>query len=143
MHESDVIHRDVKPDNLLITEWSPVLQVKICDFGQAERNGTDDHNRYIGGTEGYCSPEYMDGSGHGPCIDMWSLGITLYELLFGCLPFDQENARDAEINMHDRDISGDAADLILQLLHRNHMERINARGVLNHQWIKTHVCKAE
>lgn len=116
---------------------------KICDFGQAERKGTDNQNEYIGGTEGYCSPEYIDGSGYGPCIDMWSLGITLYELLFGCLPFDQENARDAELHMDDRNLSDGATELILQLLNRDHRGRIDARGVLKHLWIKSHVRQVE
>lgn len=112
MHQADMIHRDIKPDNLLIIQWKLLFRVKICDFGEVERKGTDEHDCYVGGTEGYCSLEYMDGTGYGPCIHIWRLGITMYELLFGCLPSNQEDARHADINMDDRDISADARDLI-------------------------------
>lgn len=143
MHEADVIHRDVKPDNLLIAQWKPVLQVKICDFGEAERKGTDDHAGYVGGTEGYCSPEYIDGTAYGPCIDIWSLGITMYELLFGFLPFNQEEVSHADLIMDDRDLSNDARDLIIKMLEKDPTKRIDARGVLQHPWIKTNAFKTE
>lgn len=136
MHERDVVHRDIKPDNLVITQWKPILQVKICDFGEALRMEEDGVDGHTGGTEGYCSPEAMVGRDIGPHVDMWSLGITLYELLFGELPFDQEDAADAEIDMVDRDLSSGARDLILKLLEKDPRKRINARDVLNHPWIK-------
>lgn len=143
MHEAEVIHRDIKPDNLVISQWKPAFQVKICDFGEAERKGANDHNGYIGGTEGYCSPEYISGSTYGPWIDIWSLGITMYELLFGVLPFNQEDALHANINMDDRELSVNGRDLIMKMLEKNPAERINASGVLQHPWIKENTFKTE
>lgn len=112
MHESDVIHRNVKPDAFLITQWTAVLQVKACDFAEAKRKGTDDYNGYIAGTEGYCSPQYKERFEYGPCTDMCSLVITLYEPLYGCLPFYQQYVKDAKINMEDRVLTRNAKDVM-------------------------------
>lgn len=62
MHEADMIHCDIKPDIILFTQWKRVLQVKIYDFGEAQRNGEDENEDHIGGTEGYCSPAVMGGT---------------------------------------------------------------------------------
>lgn len=141
MHRSDVIHRDIKPDNLVITKWKPLLEVKICDFGEAERKGTGEHRGYMGGTHGYCSPEHKNGSSYGPPMDMWSLGITLYELLFGVLPFDQEDAAEANINTDDRNVSENGRDLLFRLLEKDPCRRITANDVLKHPWIKDHTSR--
>lgn len=143
MHEKDVIHRDVKPDNLLITQWEPVLQVKICDFGEAQMIRGDEHDDYIGGTDGYCSPEYINGSPCGPSIDIWSLGITMYELLFGTMPFDQEEAIHAEVFMDERDLSNEAKDLIKKMLEKDPTKRPDAKGVLQHPWITNNAFNTE
>lgn len=63
---------------------------------------------------------------------MWSLGTSLKELLFGILPFYQENANHSEINMNDRDLSQGARDVILKLLESNATKRIEATAVLHH-----------
>lgn len=76
-----------------------MIQVKICDFGEAQARGVDEQDDYIGRTDGYRSPEYIKCSGYGPYIDIWSLVITMYELLFGVLLFHQAEGMHAEIFM--------------------------------------------
>lgn len=137
MHQGGVIHRDVKPDNLLIFSWKPLL-VQLCDFGEAQRRGMEDE--YMGGTEGYSSPEYLSGESTGPWIDVWSLGVTLYELLFGYLPFPEGDAGDGSIYFDDRDVSDSVQDLLLRMLNLDVDQRIDVNGVLQHPWVLQH-CK--
>lgn len=77
--ESVVLHRDVKPDNLLLT-WD--YHVKLADFGDACFYGDVEANTF-GGSPGYLSPEVVVKSKADPNSDLWSLGCVLYELLTG------------------------------------------------------------
>ena len=79
MTESIVLHRDVKPDNLLLT-WD--FHVKLADFGDACFYGDEEANSF-GGTPSYISPEVIQTSKAGPCSDLWAMGCILYELLVG------------------------------------------------------------
>ncbi|KPA78880.1 putative protein kinase [Leptomonas pyrrhocoris] len=79
MKESIVLHRDVKPDNLLLT-WD--FHVKLADFGDACFYGDEEANSF-GGTPSYISPEVIQTSKAGPYSDLWAMGCILYELLVG------------------------------------------------------------
>lgn len=79
LQESMVLHRDVKPDNLLLT-WD--FHVKLADFGDACFYGDEEANCF-GGTPSYLSPEVIQSSKAGPCSDLWAMGCILYELLVG------------------------------------------------------------
>lgn len=70
MHQKEVIHRDVKPGNLVILQWQPVFLVKTCDFGEAERKGVNDQNGYIGRPDDSCCPEDINFSACGPLMDI-------------------------------------------------------------------------
>ncbi|HZU36192.1 MAG TPA: protein kinase, partial [Gemmataceae bacterium] len=91
-HERGIIHRDLKPDNIMITvKKQPV----IMDFGLARRSvGIEDvrltQSGTLLGTPAYMSPEQVDGNvkAMGPGCDIYSLGVILYQLLTGRLPFD-------------------------------------------------------
>lgn len=137
MPQSGVIHRDVKPDNLLIFSWKPLL-VQLCDFGEAQRRGVEDD--YLGGTEGYSSPGYMSGESAGPWVDVWSLGISLYQLLFGYLPFPEGDVGDGSIYFDDRDVSESVQDLLRHMLDLDVDRRVDMNGVLQHPWVLEH-CK--
>lgn len=88
-HEKGVIHRDVKPQNILLTTAG---NAKVADFGIAHAasatalSGTS----MILGTAGYMSPEQAMGKPVGPASDLYSLGVVLYEMLTGALPYEAE-----------------------------------------------------
>jgi len=88
-HEHGVIHRDIKPHNILITESG---DVKVTDFGiaRAASSSTMTRTGSILGTAHYISPEQAMGEPVGPASDLYSLGVVLYEMLTGELPYDAE-----------------------------------------------------
>ena len=90
-HSHGVVHRDLKPANIMINQR---LQPVIMDFGLARRSGgSDSHLTAVGavmGTPAYMSPEQVAGDQQkiGPATDIYALGVILYEMLAGRLPFD-------------------------------------------------------
>ncbi len=88
-HERGVIHRDIKPHNILITESG---DVKVTDFGiaRAASSSTMTRTGSILGTAHYISPEQAMGEPVGPASDLYSLGVVLYETLTGELPYDAD-----------------------------------------------------
>src|ERR687894_2587681 len=88
-HERGVIHRDIKPHNILIAESG---DVKVTDFGiaRAASSSTMTRTGSILGTAHYISPEQAMGEPVGPASDLYSLGVVLYEMLTGELPYDAE-----------------------------------------------------
>ncbi len=92
-HEMAVIHRDLKPENiLLVTRKGGADFVKILDFGIAKILDAPSitGSQQIFGTPGYISPEYIQSSDIDGRADLYSLGVILYEMCTGALPFDYE-----------------------------------------------------
>ncbi len=84
-HEHDVVHRDIKPENILLTADG---KVKVLDFGIAKLTSASTVTRdKIVGTPEYISPEQARGDPVRPASDVYSLGIVLYEILTGSVPF--------------------------------------------------------
>src|SRR5215212_6924516 len=90
-HERSVIHRDIKPQNVLVTALG---NLKVTDFGIARAASavTSSASGAIFGTAGYISPEQALGEPVGPASDLYSLGVILYEMLTGELPFTADNS---------------------------------------------------
>lgn len=81
MHERNVIHRDIKPENILIDESG---SLKIADFGWSCHCPRKDNLRYtLCGTPEYLSPEMVTQTGHNQGVDLWAMGVFMFEVLFG------------------------------------------------------------
>lgn len=90
-HENGVIHRDIKSPNILVTEAG---YAKVTDFGIARAvsvTTTSSRSSLVLGTPGYISPEQAKGEPVGPWSDLYSLGIVLYEMLTGELPYSAKD----------------------------------------------------
>lgn len=85
LHEREIIYRDLKPDNVIVDMNG---FIKIVDFGTSK---TIQNRTYtLVGSPHYIAPEVIVGKGYGKMVDMWSLGICLYEFLCGRVPFGEE-----------------------------------------------------
>lgn len=88
-HSQDVVHRDIKPGNILLTNDG---NVKIVDFGVAKvRNRIDTMSSGLFGSPSYMAPEQIEEQEVGPSTDLYALGVVLYELLTGKKPFEADN----------------------------------------------------
>ena len=104
LHEKGIVHRDLKLENILLDER---CRVKLGDFGFTREYERGTYLETFCGTTGYASPEMLMGKKYmGPEVDIWSMGIILYCLLTGTLPFDHDN----ESVMRDMIIQGDFED---------------------------------
>ncbi|PIA18769.1 Pkinase-domain-containing protein [Coemansia reversa NRRL 1564] len=142
LHSKNVIHRDIKPENLLINANG---DLKIADFGWSvyARNS---RRRTLCGTLDYLPPEMVEGRDHDASVDLWSLGVLMYEFLVGVPPFEDLQShkatyrRIARVDLHIPPyVSSDAADLISKLLQYNGSKRLPLGDVLRHPWILRHV----
>ena len=86
-HSKQVAHRDLKPQNLLLTSQSSDIDIKVADFGFAKKLTQEGHFRTQCGTPEYVAPEILNGVPYDTKSDMWSMGCILYALLGGYVPF--------------------------------------------------------
>ena len=139
LHTKRVIHRDLKPSNLLLDDK---YELKIGDFENIAKITNDKKRRYtICGTYNYMAPEIFENNGKGYSfeVDIWSVGIIMYQLLTGKLPFNGEN-NEIQKNIlsfqpENLDVSGIsivAADLIKQILVKNPMKRPGINQIIYH-----------
>ena len=82
MHSKGLIHRDLKPENVLFDNE----KIKICDFG-CSASGYEPLNTFCG-TPDYMPPEMIKETGHGYPLDVWALGVLLFEMTQGRVPFN-------------------------------------------------------
>ena len=142
LHENDLIHRDIKPENILMFENNIV---KLCDFGWCVKLDGKQRGTFCGTTE-YMSPELVNRSGYGKEIDVWSLGVLLYEMIHGYSPFrpnkinfDEQDVMENIINHNinfDKNISEECKNLIYGLLEPNINNRYKVEDIYNSEFVK-------
>ncbi len=145
MHETDIIHRDLKPENLLLTSKGPKAEVKLIDFGLAKVMKEDTARSFLG-TRGYLAPEMLQRAAYDKSIDVWALGIIVFVLLCGCLPFDDDSAKVSEQDAKKKftlrfprwamNVSNSAKDLLQKLLDIDPKTRITSQQALMHPWVQ-------
>lgn len=82
LHQNKYIYRDIKPENVIVMENG---YIKLIDFGTAKE--VVDRTNTVIGTPHYMAPEIIRGEGYSYIIDFWSIGVCMYEFMFGTLPF--------------------------------------------------------
>ncbi|MBZ3869701.1 Maternal embryonic leucine zipper kinase [Sciurus carolinensis] len=141
VHSQGYAHRDLKPENLLFDENH---KLKLIDFGLcAKPKGNKDyHLQTCCGSLAYAAPELIQGKSYlGSEADVWSMGILLYVLMCGFLPFDDDNvmALYKKIMRGKYDVpkwlSPSSILLLQQMLQVDPKKRISMKNLLNHPWI--------
>jgi len=146
LHENGIAHRDLKPENLLISSESGGLQVKIADFGLSKDFSDSAAMTTCCGSPSYVAPEVLQQGMYNNSCDIWSIGVILYVLLSGFLPFfgeTQEELFDKILtgsysfaNKVWDEISPTAKDLVTKMLTLNEEDRPTAKQCLEHPWFK-------
>ena len=146
IHSKGIIHKDIKPSNLLFDRQG---YLKLGDFGVAEVLKLD-NNLELSGTVGYKAPEVTCSQNHGPAVDYFSIGIILYELMFHQQPYKCKTYKEYTLLMLKNPVyvkeneipegwSYDAADFINKLITIAPAKRLGYNGfdeVKNHPWLQ-------
>ncbi|KFU88953.1 PAS domain-containing serine/threonine-protein kinase, partial [Chaetura pelagica] len=134
LHCRNILHRDIKDENIVIAED---FTIKLVDFGSAAYLEPGKLFYTFCGTIEYCSPEVLSGKPyHGPELEMWSLGVTLYTLVFGENPFcELEEAMAAVLNPP-WPVSKGLMDLMAGLLHPVPEQRTTLPVLVEDGWLK-------
>ena len=94
LHSFGVVHRDIKLENVMMSDVTDNAIPKLADFGLAKIVGPSEKADEPFGTLGYAAPEVLKKEPYGPACDLWSLGCISHALLCGALPFDHETQRE-------------------------------------------------
>ena len=141
LHNMDppIIHRDIKPENVLIDKNGVA---KLTDFGWSNYVDSNEIRRTYCGTPVYLAPEMIKEIGHDEHLDIWCIGVLLFELLTGNVPFKGKDIESLNNNILSlkivwpKDISNTAKNLILKILKRDPGDRISLVDMLKHPFFK-------
>jgi len=144
IHAKRIIHRDLKPENLLYKDKDPGAPLKVIDFGLAVLVEPKHMVDECCGTTSYMAPEVLTGPYDVQC-DLWSVGVIVYFMMCGYLPFMGRNDEEKEskilrgaYSFKDNSwnlVSSEAKDFISKLLVQNPKARMTGKQALQHPWI--------
>ncbi|XP_065144373.1 serine/threonine-protein kinase D1 [Paramisgurnus dabryanus] len=144
LHFKNIVHCDLKPENVLLASADSFPQVKLCDFGFARIIGEKSFRRSVVGTPAYLAPEVLRNKGYNRSLDMWSVGVIVYVSLSGTFPFNEDE------DIHDqiqnaafmyppnpwKTVTPEAIDLINNLLQVKMRKRYSVDKSLSHPWLQ-------
>ncbi|XP_077385846.1 MAP kinase-activated protein kinase 2-like isoform X1 [Festucalex cinctus] len=149
LHQMDIAHRDVKPENLLYSTKETNASLKLTDFGFAKETTVHNSLQTPCYTPYYVAPEVLGPEKYDKSCDMWSLGVIMYILLCGFPPFYSNTGQAISPGMKQRirlgqykfpdpewaNVSEEAKQLIIQLLKTDPNERMTIGQFMSHPWI--------
>ena len=151
-----IIHRDIKPEHLLLDDKYEEPTIKLIDFGLADILFPKEKSCAQFGTIGYAAPEVLKGIPYNKTSDIWSIGILIYLLIIGCLPFDDANEvnkiRDMTINEEIpfpavicKKKTQESIYLLENILRKDQTKRLSLEEILKSKWMqkfcKSHIVK--
>ncbi|XP_026414314.1 serine/threonine-protein kinase ATG1c-like isoform X2 [Papaver somniferum] len=151
LRQNNVIHRDLKPQNLLLTTNDDQAVLKIADFGFARSLQPRGLAETLCGSPLYMAPEIMQFQKYDAKADLWSVGVILYQLVIGKTPFTGNNqiqllqnimkSKELQFPPDTKELSSDLTDLCRKLLRRDPVERLTFEEFFGHLFLSTHKCK--
>lgn len=149
LHAKGITHRDLKPDNILLLDGNEDTLLKVSDFGLSKFVHTDSVMRTLCGTPLYVAPEVLMTGGRGTYtnkVDIWSLGVVLFTMLSGTLPFSDEYGSPATEQIKRgkfsfrhriwRNVSAPARKLIMDIMTVDPKKRPSLDDILNSTWMR-------
>ena len=140
-----IIHRDIKPENVLLADN---FVAKLTDFGWSNYIQEDQKRTTVCGTPIYLAPEIIKEQGHDERVDIWCIGVLLFELTTGTVPFPGNDIESLENNIlklriqWPKEINVDAKNLISKILKLDPNARISLSDMLKHPFITKYIPNA-
>ncbi|XP_046506208.1 serine/threonine-protein kinase ULK3 isoform X4 [Equus quagga] len=143
LHQQNISHLDLKPQNILLSSLEKP-HLKLADFGFAQHMSPWDEKHVLRGSPLYMAPEMVCQRQYDARVDLWSVGVILYEALFGQPPFASRSFSELEEKIRSNRVielplrpplSPDCRDLLQRLLERDPSRRISFQDFFAHPWV--------